>query len=100
MGEPVEVAVEGRRVRLTNLDKVLYPAAGFTKAEVVDYYVRVADAMLPHLRDRPVVSQRWPDGITEFMWFQHRPPPRRRPPCSSASAPDRGRRAGSRSACR
>lgn len=62
--------------RVTNADKVLYPKDGITKQQVVDWYRDVAPVFLPHLRDRPVVSQRWPDGISDFTWFQHRPPPR------------------------
>ncbi|MBL8918178.1 MAG: non-homologous end-joining DNA ligase [Myxococcaceae bacterium] len=62
--------------RVTNADKVLYPNDGITKQHVLDWYREIAPVFLPHLRDRPVVSQRWPDGIDEFTWFQHRPPPR------------------------
>ena len=91
MGEPVEVAVEGRRVRLTNLDKVLYPAAGFTKAEVVDYYVRVADAMLPHLRDRCVTFRRFPNGVDGTSFFEKRCPSHRPGWVDTAAGPgDRG----------
>jgi len=52
------VAVEGRRLRLSSLDKVLYPRTGTTKAEVVAYYAEVADVLLPHLRGRPVTRKR------------------------------------------
>jgi len=61
---------------LTNATKVLYPRDGVTKADVVAYYADVAPVLLAHLRDRPVVCQRWPDGIDEFTWYQHRVPPR------------------------
>ena len=60
----------------TNRDKVLFPRDGITKAEIAAYYDAVAPILLQHLRDRPVVCQRWPDGIDEFTWYQHRPPPR------------------------
>ena len=60
---------------VTNEAKVLFPRDGFTKKDVVGYYDGVADVMLPHLRDRPIVAQRWPDGIDEFTWYQHRVPP-------------------------
>lgn len=60
---------------VTNEKKVLYPRDGFTKNDVAAYYDQVADVMLPLLRDRPIVAQRWPDGIDEFTWFQHRIPP-------------------------
>lgn len=62
--------------KVTNPDKVLFPKDGITKREVVEWYREIAPTLLPHLRDRPVVSQRWPDGIADFTWFQHRPPPR------------------------
>ncbi len=55
--------VEGRRLTLSNLDKVLYPAAGFTKADVISYYLHIAPVLLPHLADRPVTFTRYPDGV-------------------------------------
>jgi len=64
------------RAVVTNATKVLYPRDSFTKQDLFDYYAAIADVMLPHLRDRPVVCQRWPDGIDEFAWYQHRVPPR------------------------
>ncbi|NUU21779.1 MAG: ATP-dependent DNA ligase, partial [Streptomycetaceae bacterium] len=67
--------VEGRRLVLTNLDKVLYPAAGTRKAELLDYYRRVHSALLPHLRDRPVSFVRFPDGTGGQRFFaKHLPP--------------------------
>ncbi|MEO8553103.1 MAG: hypothetical protein ABI678_24185, partial [Kofleriaceae bacterium] len=56
---------------LSNADKVLYPRDGVCKRDLVGYYRDVAPVMLPHLLDRPVVIQRWPDGIDEFDWYQH-----------------------------
>ncbi|HEX5058077.1 MAG TPA: non-homologous end-joining DNA ligase [Kofleriaceae bacterium] len=61
---------------LSNADKVLYPRDGICKRDIVGYYRDVAPLLLPHLIDRPVVVQRWPDGIDEFDWYQHRVPPR------------------------
>jgi bifunctional non-homologous end joining protein LigD len=58
-----EVTVGRRKLRLTNLDKVLYPKTKTTKAEVIDYYARVADAMIPHLRGRPLTLRRFPEGV-------------------------------------
>ncbi|MFG6278361.1 ATP-dependent DNA ligase [Microbacterium sp. 5K110] len=57
------VRIEGRRLRLSNLDKVLYPETGTTKGEVIDYYSRIAPRLLPHVRARPVTRKRWPDGV-------------------------------------
>ncbi|MEV6573232.1 non-homologous end-joining DNA ligase [Streptomyces sp. NPDC051577] len=67
--------VEGRRISLSNLDKVLYPESGFTKGEVLHYYASVADAMLPHLHDRPVSFLRYPDGPDGQLFFTKNPPP-------------------------
>ncbi|MFJ6559520.1 non-homologous end-joining DNA ligase [Streptomyces sp. NPDC091412] len=67
--------VEGRRLALSNLDKVLYPASGFTKGEVLHYYATVADALLPHLRDRPVSFLRYPDGPDGQVFFAKNVPP-------------------------
>jgi len=55
--------VGGRTLTLTNLDKVLYPSVGFSKAEVIDYYLRIAPVMLPHIRDRAMTRLRFPDGV-------------------------------------
>jgi bifunctional non-homologous end joining protein LigD len=57
------VDVDGRRLRITNLDKVLYPETGTTKADVLDYYARIAPALLPHVRDRPLTRKRWVHGV-------------------------------------
>ncbi|MEW2165148.1 non-homologous end-joining DNA ligase [Streptomyces sp. NPDC007084] len=61
--------VAGRRLSLSNLEKVLYPATGFTKGEVLHYYATVADVLLPHLRDRPVSFLRYPDGPDGQVFF-------------------------------
>jgi bifunctional non-homologous end joining protein LigD len=73
-----EVAIGGLRLKLTNLDKVLYPKAGFTKAQVIDYYRRIAPAVLPHLRDRPLTLKRYPNGV-EGEYFYEKNCPRHRP---------------------
>jgi len=74
-----DVEVEGRRLTLSNLEKVLYPEAGFTKAQLIDYYVRIAPVLLPHLRGRPLTMKRYPEGVDGEMFYQkncpdHRPP--------------------------
>ncbi len=58
------------RVRLTNPDKVLYPATGTTKAEIFDYYVAIAEVMVPHIAGRPVTRKRWPNGVEEPAFFE------------------------------
>ncbi|KOV89948.1 non-homologous end-joining DNA ligase [Nocardia sp. NRRL S-836] len=78
MSSEVSVRVEGRVVKLTNLDKLLYPEFGFSKGEVIDYYTRIAPVLLPHLKDRPVTLKRYPNGV-DGKWFfeknaaEHRP---------------------------
>jgi bifunctional non-homologous end joining protein LigD len=66
----VEVEVEGRRLSLSNLDKVLYPRSGFTKGQVIEYYSRVAPAVLPHLRDRPLTLKRYPNGVEAQYFYE------------------------------
>ncbi len=62
--------VDGRAVRVTNLDKVLYPATGTTKSDVLHYYLGVAPLILPLLQDRPVTRKRWPDGVGHDPFFE------------------------------
>jgi len=74
----MEVDVQGRQLKLSNIDKVLYPAAGFSKGHVIDYYTRIAPVMLGHLRDRPLTRIRYPNGVDEKFFFEkncpdHRP---------------------------
>jgi bifunctional non-homologous end joining protein LigD len=69
-----EVDVEGRRVKLSNLDKVLYPVPGFTKGEVIDYYTRVAPALLPHLRGRALTLKRYPNGVEGKHFYEKQKP--------------------------
>ena len=73
-GTKVVVDVEGRQVALTNLEKVLYPAVGFAKAQVVDYYTRIAPVLLPHLHDRAVTRKRYPDGVEGPLFFEKNAP--------------------------
>lgn len=69
-GKRVTVSVEGRELSLSNLDKVLYPEAGFTKGEVIDYYTRVAPVLLPHLADRPLTVKRYPNGVDAPSFYE------------------------------
>jgi bifunctional non-homologous end joining protein LigD len=68
------VDVDGRRLQLSNLDKVLYPEAGFTKADVIAYYSRIAPVMLAHLRDRPLTMRRCPDGVDGESFYEKNAP--------------------------
>lgn len=72
------VKIAGQELALSNLDKVFYPATGFTKGQMIDYYLRVAPALLPHLAGRPVTLKRYPDGAADDFFYQkecpsHRP---------------------------
>ena len=74
----VVVDIESRHLKLSNLDKVLYPEAGFTKGQVIDYFVRIAPALLPHLHDRPLTMKRYPNGVNSQYFYEkncpeHRP---------------------------
>jgi bifunctional non-homologous end joining protein LigD len=73
------VEVDGRELKLTNLDKVLYPEPGFTKGEMVDYYAKVAAAMVPHLKGRAVTLRRFPEGVDDLdsAFFEKRCPKHR-----------------------
>jgi len=70
----VEVEVEGRRLRLTNLDKVLYPEARFTKGQVIDYYTRAAPWLLPHLQGRALTLKRYPNGVESGHFYEKQKP--------------------------
>jgi bifunctional non-homologous end joining protein LigD len=74
-----QVEVDGRELKLTNLDKVLYPQAGFSKGEVVDYYAKVAPAIVPHLTGRAVTLRRFPEGVDDLdaAFFEKRCPKHR-----------------------
>ena len=74
----VEVEIDGRTLSLSNLEKILYPKAGFTKGQVIDYYTRIAPVVLPHLRDRPLTLKRYPNGV-EAQFFYEKQCPSHRP---------------------
>ncbi len=79
MGKSAELEVEGRNIPVTNLDKVLYPAAGFTKGDVINYYIRIAPVLLPHIKNRALTLKRYPNGVDGFFFYEkncpeHRPP--------------------------
>ena len=75
MGGRVQVEIDGRELSLSNLDKILYPSAGFSKADVIDYYRRIAPTMLPHLAGRPPTLVRAPNGPDGERFFEKRCPP-------------------------
>src|SRR5437868_463621 len=78
MSESSTVEIQGKHLKLTNLEKVLYPAAGFTKGQVIDYYARIAPVLVPHLAGKPLTLKRYPNGVDQQFFFEknatkHRP---------------------------
>src|SRR5947209_10581537 len=78
MPEKAQLVVAGRKLAVSNLNKVLYPKVGFTKGQVIDYYIRIAPVLLPHLRDRPLTMKRYPNGVEAEFFYEkncpsHRP---------------------------
>jgi bifunctional non-homologous end joining protein LigD len=69
--------VHGTKVEVTNLDKIFYPKAGFTKGDVIDYYVRISSVLLPHLKDRPITLKRYPDGVEGIFFYEKQCPAHR-----------------------
>jgi bifunctional non-homologous end joining protein LigD len=77
VAKPSFLEVGGRQVKVSNLEKVLYPATGFTKADVIDYYIDVSSVLLPHLKDRPISLKRYPDGVEGFFFYEKQCPSHR-----------------------
>jgi len=78
MSQKAQLVVEDKKLAVSNLDKVLYPKVGFTKGQVIDYYIRVAPVLLPHLKDRPLTMKRYPNGV-EAQFFYEKNCPSHRP---------------------
>jgi len=78
MASETVVEIQGKRLKLSNLEKVLYPAVGFTKGQVIDYFVRISPVLLPHLKGRPLTLKRYPNGVNGMFFYEkncpeHRP---------------------------
>jgi len=78
MSKKTDLVVEGRQLAVSNLEKVLWPKTGFTKGEMINYYIRIAPVLLPHLKDRPLTMKRYPDGVEGEFFYEkncpsHRP---------------------------
>src|SRR6202045_261934 len=79
MSDKAELIVEGKKLAVSNLNKVLYPKGGVSKGQGVDYYIRIAPVLLPHLKDRPLTMKRYPNGVDQPFFYEkncpaHRPP--------------------------
>ena len=77
MRTETELEVKGRRLQVSNLEKVLYPKAGFTKGQVIDYYIRISPVLLPHLKDRPLTLKRYPNGVDGPFFYEKKCPSHR-----------------------
>src|SRR3546814_5161763 len=88
--------IEGRTLKISNLDKVMYPATGTTKGEVLNYYVQVAPVLLPHLADRAVTRIRWPHGVQDKSFFEKNIPSGAPSWLRTARVPTTGSRGSSR----
>ena len=74
---PGSLTIGGKHLAFTNLNKVLYPETGFTKGQVIDYYLRIAPVLLPHLRGRPLTLKRYPNGVDKLFFYEKRCPEHR-----------------------
>ena len=64
------VDIQGKKLKLSNLEKVLWPEVGFTKGQLIDYYVRIAPVLLPHLKGRPLTLKRYPNGVNGMFFYE------------------------------
>lgn len=84
MANRTQLDVGGQKVEVSNLDKVFYPETGFTKGNMIDYYIRISPVLLPHLKDRPITLKRYPEGVTGFFFYEKQCPAR---PCWLKTTP-------------
>jgi len=89
MSKRTEINVAGKTLSVSNLEKVLYPEVGFTKGQVIDYYIRIAPVLLPHLKGRPITLKRYPEGVNGFFFYEKRCPSHRPPWVKTAAVPSR-----------
>ena len=90
MSKKVEIEIEGWRLLVSNLEKVLYPEVGFTKGQVIDYYIRIAPVLLAHLKNRPITLKRYPDGVDGFYFYEKQCPSHRPTWVKTTEVPSRG----------
>ena len=91
MGKKSSLEIDGRMLQVSNLDKVMYPEAGFTKAHVIDYYIKVAKYIIPHLKNRPLTLKRYPDGVTAEHFYEKDAPSHKPAWVKVAKVPRKGR---------
>ena len=93
MRTETELEVAGKRLKVSNLGKVLYPKAGFTKGDVIHYYIRIAPVLLPHLKNRALTLKRYPDGVEGPFFYEKRCPSHRPPWVKTAAVWSEGNNA-------
>ncbi|MDB6173304.1 MAG: polymerase LigD, polymerase domain protein [Chthoniobacteraceae bacterium] len=89
MSKKTELQVGGKTLLVSNLEKILYPEAGFTKADVIDYYIRIAPVLLPYLKNRPIMLKRYPDGVDGFFFYEKQCPSHRPEWVKTATVPSK-----------
>src|SRR5437667_3843819 len=77
MSKKVEIEVVEKKLAVSNLGKALYPKVGFTKGQVIDYYIRISPVLLPHLKNRPITLKRYPEGVEGFFFYEKQCPSHR-----------------------
>ncbi|HEY5895236.1 MAG TPA: non-homologous end-joining DNA ligase, partial [Chthoniobacterales bacterium] len=91
MAKTAEIEVQGSKLAVSNLEKILYPETGFTKAQVIDYYIRISPVLLPHLQGRPITLKRYPDGVEGFFFYEKQCPSHRPKWVKTAAVPSKSR---------
>src|SRR5688500_15106137 len=91
---PAVVRIGREQVSFSNLQKVLYPEAGFTKGEAIEYYLRISDVILPHLKHRALTLKRYPNGVDGFFFYEKNCPAHRPPWIDTANVPTANRVGG------
>jgi len=87
MSTKAQLDIDGTKVDVSNLDKVFYPKTGFTKGQIIDFYVNASPVLLPHLKDRPITLKRYPNGVDGFFFYERNCPPHRPKWIKTADAP-------------
>jgi bifunctional non-homologous end joining protein LigD len=90
MSQRTQLEIEGKSVPVTNLDKIFYPQTGFTKGQVIDYYIKVSPVLLPHLHNRPITLKRYPNGVRGFFFYEKKCPAHRPRWIKTARVPKTG----------
>ena len=90
MADSSELNINGNTVKVSNLGKVFYPKTGFTKGDVIDYYIQVSPYLLPHLKDRPITLKRYPNGVEGFFFYEKQCPTGRPESVKTAKVPKTG----------